>query len=258
MLHYFIRKVCGRSMFKPQVMISVPVGVTSVEGRAVHEAALQAGGKEVYLIPEPLAAAYGAGMPIGTPTGNMVVDIGGGASEAAVISMNEIVVSDSVRIAGIRIDEAIVSYVRKKYNLLIGGPTAEEIKIAIGSALPLDEELSMEVQGRDQIAGLPRTITISSDEVTEAISEPLAAVVNVVRSVLERTPPELSSDIIDRGIAILGGGALLRNIDRMLTQETGVPCYVAEDPISRVAVGAGMALNNIHILRQSLPSAWAT
>jgi len=258
MLHYFIRKVCGRSMFKPQVMISVPVGVTSVEGRAVHEAALQAGGKEVYLIPEPLAAAYGAGMPIGTPTGNMVIDIGGGASEAAVISMNEIVVSDSVRIAGIRIDEAIVSYIRKKYNLLIGGPTAEEIKIAIGSALPLDEELSMEVQGRDQIAGLPRTITITSGEVTEAISEPLAAVVNVVRSVLERTPPELSSDIIDRGIAVLGGGALLRNIDRMLTQETGVPCYVAEDPISRVAVGAGMALNNIHILRQSLPAAWAT
>jgi rod shape-determining protein MreB len=258
MLHYFIRKVCGRSMFKPQVMISVPVGVTSVEGRAVHEAALQAGGREVFLIPEPLAAAYGAGMPIGTPTGNMVIDIGGGASEAAVISMNEIVVSDSVRIGGIRIDEAIVSYIRKKYNLLIGAPTAEEIKIAIGSALPLDEELSIEVQGRDQIAGLPRTITITSGEVTEAISEPLAAVVNVVRSVLERTPPELSSDIIDRGIAILGGGALLRNVDRMLTQETGVPCYVAEDPISRVAVGAGMALSNIHILRQSLPSAWAT
>jgi rod shape-determining protein MreB len=255
MLHYFIRKVCGRSMFRPQIMISVPVGVTSVESRAVHEAALQAGGKEVYLIPEPLAAAYGAGMPIGTPTGNMVVDIGGGASEAAVISMNEIVVSDSVRIAGVRIDEAIMSYIRKKYNLLIGAPTAEEIKIAIGSALPLDEELSKEVQGRDQIAGLPRTITVTSGEVTEAISEPLAAIVNVVRSVLERTPPELSSDIIDRGIAVLGGGALLRNVDRMLTQETGVPCYVAEDPISRVAVGAGMALDNIHILRQSLPAA---
>jgi rod shape-determining protein MreB len=255
MLHYFIRKVCGRSMFKPQIMVSVPVGVTSVESRAVHEAALQAGGKEVYLIPEPLAAAYGAGMPIGTPTGNMVIDIGGGASEAAVISMNEIVVSDSVRIAGVRIDEAIISYVRKKYNLLIGAPTAEEIKIAIGSALPLEEELSKEVQGRDQIAGLPRTITVTSGEVTEAISEPLAAIVNVVRSVLERTPPELSSDIIDRGIAILGGGALLRNVDRLLTQETGVPCYVAEDPISRVAVGAGMALDNIHILRQSLPAA---
>jgi rod shape-determining protein MreB len=184
----------------------------------------------------------------------MVVDIGGGASEAAVISMNEIVVSDSVRIAGVRIDEAIISYIRKKYNLLIGAPTAEDIKITIGSALPLEEELSMEVQGRDQVAGLPKTITITSGEVTEAISEPLAAIVNVVRSVLERTPPELSSDIIDRGIAVLGGGAMLRNIDRILTQETGVPCYVAQDPISRVAVGAGRALDNIHILRQSLPA----
>jgi len=254
MLRYFIRRVSGRTPFKPQIMISVPVGVTSVESRAVHEAAIQAGGREVYLIPEPLAAAYGAGMPIGTPTGNMVVDIGGGASEAAVISMNDIVVSDSVRIGGVRIDEAIMAYIRKKYNLLIGGPTAEEVKISIGSALPLQEELSIEVQGRDQVAGLPKTITITSGEVTEAIAEPLAAIVNVVRSVLEVTPPELSSDIIDRGIAVLGGGALLRNIDRMLTQETGVPCYVAEDPISRVAVGAGRALDNIHILRRSLPT----
>jgi rod shape-determining protein MreB len=193
-------------------------------------------------------------MPIGTPTGNMVVDIGGGASEAAVISMNEIVVADSVRIGGVRIDEAIISYIRKKYNLLIGAPTAEEVKIAIGSALPLDEEMSMEVQGRDQVAGLPKTITITSSEVTEALAEPLAAIVNVVRSVLERTPPELSADIIDRGIAILGGGALLRNVDRMLTRETGVPCYIAQDPISRVAVGAGKALDNIHILRRSLPA----
>ena len=255
MLRYFIRRVSGRTPFKPQIMISVPVGVTSVESRAVHEAAIQAGGKEVYLIPEPLAAAYGAGMPIGTPKGNMVLDIGGGASEAAVISMNDIVVSDSVRIGGVRTDEAIAAYIRKKYNLLIGAPTAEEVKIAIGSALPLEVELSMEVQGRDQVAGLPKTITISASEVTEAIAEPLAAIVNVVRSVLERTPPELSSDIIDRGIAVLGGGALLRNIDRLLTQETGVPCYVAQDPISRVAVGAGKALDNIHILRRSLPGA---
>jgi rod shape-determining protein MreB and related proteins len=254
MLRYFIRRVSGRTPIKPQIMISVPVGVTSVESRAVHEAAIQAGGREVYLIPEPLAAAYGAGMPIGTPTGNMVVDVGGGASEAAVISMNDIVVSNSVRIGGVRIDEAIMAYIRKKYNLLIGAPTAEEVKISIGSALPLQEELSIEVQGRDQVAGLPKTITITSGEVTEAIAEPLAAIVNVVRSVLEVTPPELSSDIIDRGIAVLGGGALLRNIDRMLTQETGVPCYVAEDPISRVAVGAGRALDNIHILRRSLPS----
>jgi rod shape-determining protein MreB len=254
MLRYFVRRVSGRSLFKPQIMISVPVGVTSVESRAVHEAAMQAGGREVYLIPEPLAAAYGAGMPIGTPTGNMVIDIGGGASEAAVISMNEIVVSDSVRIGGVRIDEAIIGYIRRKYNLLIGSPTAEEIKIKIGSALSLQEELSMEVQGRDQVAGLPKTITITSGEVTEAIAEPMAAIVNVVRAVLERTPPELASDIIDRGIAVLGGGAMLRNIDRMLTQETGVPCYVTEDPISRVAVGAGRALDNIHILRRTLPA----
>jgi len=254
MLRYFIRRVSGRTLVKPQIMISVPVGVTSVESRAVHEAAMQAGGREVYLIPEPLAAAYGAGMPIGTPTGNMVIDIGGGASEAAVISMNEIVVSDSVRMGGVRIDEAIISYIRRKYNLLIGNPTAEEIKIRIGSALPLNEELSMEVQGRDQVAGLPKTITITSSEVTEAIAEPLAAIMNVVRAVLERTPPELSSDIIDRGIAVLGGGAMLRNVDRMLTQETGVPCYVTEDPISRVAVGAGRALDNIHILRRTLPA----
>jgi len=254
MLRYFIGRVSGRTPFKPQIMISVPVGVTSVESRAVHEAAIQAGGREVYLIPEPLAAAYGAGMPIGTPSGNMVVDLGGGASEAAVISMNDIVVSNSVRVGGVRIDEAIMAYIRKKYNLLIGAPTAEEVKIRIGSALALQEELSIEVQGRDQVAGLPKTITITSGEVTEAIAEPLAAIVNVVRSVLEVTPPELSSDIIDRGIAVLGGGALLRNIDRMLTQETGVPCYVVEDPMSRVAVGAGRALDNIHILRRSLPT----
>jgi rod shape-determining protein MreB len=254
MLRYFIRKVCGRTPFKPQLMISVPVGVTSVESRAVREAAIQAGGKEAYLIPEPLAAAYGAGMPIGTPTGNMVIDIGGGASEAAVISMNDIVVGDSVRIGGVRIDEAIMAYIRRKYNLLIGAPTAEEIKIRIGSALPLEEELSMEVQGRDQVAGLPKTITVTSEEITEAIAEPLAAIVNVVRSVLEVTPPELSSDIIDRGMAVLGGGALLRHIDRLMTQETGVPCYVAQDPISCVAVGAGRALENINILRRTLPS----
>lgn len=252
MLEYFIQKVCGR-LFKPTVMVSVPVGVTSVERRAVYEAAIQAGAKEAYLIPEPLAAAYGAGMPIGTPTGNMIVDIGGGASEAAVISMNEIVVGDSVRVAGVRIDESIANYIRKKYNLLIGAPTAEEIKIKIGSALPLEEDLSMEVQGRDQVAGLPKTITITSGEVTEAMAECLAAIVNVVRSVLEQTPPELSADIIDRGMAVVGGGALLRNIDRLLTRETGVPCYVAQDPMSCVATGAGRALDNINILRHSLP-----
>ena len=255
MLRYFITKVCGRfRLFRPVVMVTVPVGVTSVESRAVHEAAVQAGGREAYLIPEPLAAAIGAGLPIGTPTGNMVVNIGGGTSESAVISMNGIVVSSSVRVGGNEMDEAIVAYIRKKYNLLIGEPTAEEVKFEIGSAMPLDEELTMEVQGRDQVAGLPKTIQISSGEVTEAIAEALAAIVGVVRAVLEKTPPELASDIIDRGMVLVGGGGLLRNMDRLLTKETGVPCYVAEDAMACVATGAGRALENYHILKRSLPS----
>jgi len=255
MLRYFITKVCGRfRLFRPVVMVTVPVGVTSVESRAVHEAAIQAGGKEAHLIPEPLAAAIGAGLPIGTPTGNMVVNIGGGTTESAVISMNGIVVSSSVRIGGNEMDEAIVAYVRKKYNLIIGEPTSEEIKFQIGSAMPLDEELTMEVQGRDQVSGLPKTIPINSGEVTEAIAEALAAIVGVVRAVLEKTPPELASDIIDRGMVLVGGGALLRNIDRLLTKQTGVPCYVAEDAMACVATGAGRALENYHILKRSLPS----
>ncbi|HDH10051.1 MAG TPA: rod shape-determining protein, partial [Chloroflexi bacterium] len=254
MLRYFIAKVCGRfRLFKPQVMISVPVGVTSVESRAVREAALQAGGKEAYLIPEPLAAAIGVGLPIGTPTGNMVVDIGGGTTESAVISMNGIVASSSVRVGGTEMDEAIVSYIRKKYNLMIGEPTAEEVKFRIGSALPLEEEMTMEVQGRDHVTGLPRTVEIKSGEVTEAIAEPLAAIVGVVKGVLEKTPPELASDIIDRGMVLVGGGALLRNVDRLLTQETGVPCYVADNPMSCVAIGAGKALENYHVLKRTLP-----
>ncbi len=254
MLRYFIAKVCGRfRLFKPQVMISVPVGVTSVESRAVREAALQAGGKEAYLIPEPLAAAIGVGLPIGTPTGNMVVDIGGGTTESAVISMNGIVASSSVRVGGTEMDEAIVSYIRKKYNLMIGEPTAEEVKFRIGSALPLEEEMTMEVQGRDHVTGLPKTVEIKSGEVTEAIAEPLAAIVGVVKGVLEKTPPELASDIIDRGMVLVGGGALLRNVDRLLTQETGVPCYVADNPMSCVAIGAGKALENYHILKRTLP-----
>jgi rod shape-determining protein MreB len=255
MLRYFITKVCGRfRLFRPVVMVTVPVGVTSVERRAVHEAAIQAGGKEAHLIPEPLAAAIGAGLPIGTPTGNMVVDIGGGTSESAVISMNGIVVSSSVRVGGDEMNEAIMTYIRKKYNLVIGEPTAEEIKFQIGSAMPLDEELTMDVQGRDQVAGLPKTIQISSGEVTEAIAEALAAIVGVVRAVLEKTPPELASDIIDRGMVLVGGGALLRNMDRLLTKETGVPCSVAEDAVACVAKGAGRALENYHVLKRSLSS----
>jgi rod shape-determining protein MreB and related proteins len=254
MLHYFIRKVCGRVHVKPMVMISVPVGVTSVESRAVHDAAIQAGSRDAFLIPEPLAAALGAGMPVETPTGNMVVDIGGGTCEAAVLSMNGIVGSGSVRMGGNKLDDAIAAHVRRKYNLLIGDQTAEEVKIAIGSALPLEEELSMEVRGRDQVAGLPRTVQIPSSEVTEAIAEPLAAIVNTVRSVLEKTPPELASDIIDRGMVMTGGGALLRNVDRFLTKHTGVPCQVAENPVACVALGAGKGIEIVEVLRRTLPT----
>ena len=255
MLRYFIRKVVGRNpLLKPRVMISVPRGVTSVESRAVHDAAMQAGAKEAYLIPEPLAAAYGAGLPIGTPTGNLVVDVGGGTTEAAVISMNDIVVWSSVRVGGIRTDEAIISYVRKKYNLIIGEQTAEEIKIQIGSALPQAEELTLEVRGRDQVAGLPKTITLTSGEITEAIAEPMASIISVVKQTLEKTPPELAADIIDRGMVLSGGGGLLRNLDKLLTKETNVPCFVAEHPMACVAIGAGRALENFHIMRRSLPT----
>jgi rod shape-determining protein MreB len=256
MLRYFIRKVIGRSqLMKPRVMISIPKGVTSVESRAVHDAAVQAGAKEAYLIPEPLAAAIGAGLPIGTPTGNMTVDLGGGTTEAAVVSMNDIVVWSSVRVGGIRTDESIMAYVRKKYNLIIGEQTAEEIKLTIGSALPLAEELSMEVRGRDQVAGLPKTITLTSSEITEAMAEPLAAMTGVVRQTLEKTPPELAADIIDRGMVLSGGGSLLRNIDRLMTKETGVPAFVAEQPMACVALGAVKALENYAVMRRSLPIA---
>ena len=254
MLEYFIGRVAGRLRIrKPIVMVTVPYGVTSVERRAVREAALAAGAREVHLIPEPLAAAIGAGLPIGTPTGNMVVDLGGGSTEAAVVAMNGIVSAESVRVGGVHLDEAIISYIRKKYNLVIGEPTAEAIKIKIGSASELDEPMSMQVQGRDQVAGLPKTITVNSSEVVEAISEPLAAIVNVVRAVLAKTPPELSSDIIDRGMALAGGGALLREIDTLLTKETGVPAYVADNPIACTALGAGRALAELPILQRSIP-----
>jgi rod shape-determining protein MreB len=259
MLRYLIQTVAAnpsplfRPLFRPKVMISTPRGVTSVEERAVHDAAMQAGAGAAYLIPEPLAAAYGAGLPIGTPTGNMVVDMGGGTTEAAVASMYDIVVWSSVRIGGNRFDEAIINYVRKKYNLLIGEQTAEEIKIAIGSALPMEDERHMEVRGRDQVTGLPKIIQVSSSEVTEALQEPLQAVVSTVRATLEKTPPELAADIIDRGMVLTGGSSQLRNIAQLLTQETGVPAYVAENPIACVALGAGRALENYEIMRRSLP-----
>ena len=255
MLSYFMNKVRGRASFrKPDVMISVPAGVTSVEKRAVRDAALKAGAKEAYLIEEPLAAAIGANVPISGPSGNMVIDIGGGTSEIAVIALGGIVVSTSLRVGGNKFDEHIATYIRKKYNLMIGERTAEEVKIQIGTALPLERELQMEVRGRDLIAGLPRTIPITSSEVMEAIEAPLQQLVAAVRTVLEQTPPELSSDIIDKGMVMSGGGSLLRNIDKLLTQVTGVPCHVAENSLNCVAIGTGLALEHFDFFKKSLVS----
>ncbi len=251
MLRYFIKKA-GRSFTRPDVMISVPSGVTSVEKRAVRDAALKAGAREAYLIEEPLAAAIGANVPISGPSGNLIIDIGGGTSEIAVIALGGIVVSRSLRVGGNRFDEAIASYIRKKYNLMVGERTAEEVKIKIGTALPLERELHMEVRGRDLIAGLPRTIPLTSSEVMEALEQPLQQVVGSVRAVLEETPPELSSDIIDKGMVMWGGGSLLRNIDKLLTQVTGVPCHVAENSLDCVALGTGLALEHFDFFKKSL------
>jgi len=251
MLSYFFGKIAGRlRLVRPTVMVSVPWGVTSVERRAVHEAALAAGAREVFLIPEPLAAAIGAGLPVSTPAGDMVVNIGGGITEAAVLTMNNIIRAESGRVGGIRLDEGIINYVRRKYNLSIGQPTAEAVKIQVGAAVNQPEEMTMEVQGRDNVSGLPRTITISTGEVVEAISEPLSIIANVVKGVLSNTPPELSSDIIDRGIVLTGGGALLRGIDRYLTNQTGVPVYRSDNPLIACATGAGLALNDPTVLRR--------
>ncbi|MBM2843329.1 MAG: rod shape-determining protein, partial [Anaerolineales bacterium] len=243
MLGYFIEKVCGPArLFKPRVMITVPEGATSVERRAVHEAALQAGSRQVYLIQEPLAAAIGIGLPIATPSGNMVVGLGGGSTQAAVLAMSGIVTANTVRSGGTRLDEAIATYVRKKYGLVIGARTAEETKIRIGAATPQDDGRTMEIQGQDQVTGLPRPITLTTDEVVEAIQETLQLQLAATRSVLERTPPELASDIIDRGMVVAGGGSLLRGIDKWLTRETGVPAYLAEEPVACIAKGAARAL----------------
>ncbi|HEX2173070.1 MAG TPA: rod shape-determining protein, partial [Dehalococcoidia bacterium] len=255
MLRYFIRKVRGLFEFgKPQVMICIPAGVTSVEQRAVRDAGEQAGARRpAYLIPEPLAAAIGAGIPIASPAGHLVVDVGGGTTEAAVISMYGMVVSRSVRVAGNRLDDAIAAYVKRKHNLLIGERTAEHIKIEIGSALPLEDDLRLEIRGRDQVTGLPKTIEIRSSEVTQAVAEPLGLITAAVRGVLEQTPPELASDVIDRGMILTGGGALLRNLDHLLTQETGVPCHVAESPLDSVAIGAGLAHDHLEHIWRNLP-----
>jgi rod shape-determining protein MreB and related proteins len=254
MLRYVINKVARVRFFRPDVMISVPSGVTSVEKRAVRDAALKAGARDAFLIEEPLAAAIGANVPISGPAGNMIIDIGGGTTEIAVIALGGIVVSESVRVGGTRFDEAIASYIRRKYNLMIGERTAEEVKIRIGAALPLDEPLQMEVKGRDLIAGLPRTIPLSSGEVTEAIEQPLQQIISAIRGVLEQTPPELASDIIDKGMVMSGGGSLLRGLDTLLTQVTGIPCHVAENALNSVAVGTGRALEQFGTYRKSLVS----
>lgn len=251
MLEYFMGRVAGRiRLFRPTVMISVPYGVTSVEKRAVHEAALAAGAREVFLVWEPLAAAIGAGLPVATPAGDMVVNMGGGITEAAVITMNNIIRAESGRVGGMRLDEAIASYVRRKYNLGIGQSTAEAVKIQIGAAVNQIEELSMDVQGRDNVSGLPRTVTLTTGEVVEALADPLSQIATVVKNVLGITPPELASDIIDRGIVLTGGGALLRGIDEYLTKQTGVPVYRADNPLITVATGAGRALDDPALLRR--------
>jgi len=253
MLRYFIQKVCGKfRIFRPEVMVCIPAGVTNVESRAVQDATIQAGAKVAHLIAEPLAAAIGAGIPIGGPSGNMVVDIGGGTCEAAVISLNDIVVSSSIRVAGNKIDDMIASFIKKRYNLLIGDRTSEEVKIRIGSALQLKEPMEIEVRGRDQVVGLPKTIAITSDEITEAITDALHAIVLNVRTVLEQTPPELASDVIDKGMVLTGGGAQLRHLDKLLSRETGVPTHVVDNPMSCVAIGAGKALEHYHVFKRSL------
>ena len=256
MLRYFIKKgTAGKISFgRPDVLVSVPAGSTSVEKRYVLDAARQAGAGKAYLIEEPMAAAIGAQLPISGPSGNMIVNIGGGTAEIAVISMSDIVVAKSHRVGGNRFDEAIALYIRRKYNLMIGDRTAEQVKLEIGSALPLEEELTMSVKGRDMIAGLPREVMITSTETTEAMEVPLRNLTDAIRGVLEQTPPELSADIIDKGIVLSGGGALLRNIDRLITNVTGVAAHVAPDPLSCVAKGTGIALEHFDVFAKSLTS----
>ncbi len=252
MLRYFIKKVYSgsRKLVRPRIVISVPSGITEVEKRAVCESAMLAGAREVYLIQEPMAAAIGAGLPVTEPSGNMIIDIGGGTTEVAVISLSGIVYATSVRVGGDKLDEAIINYIKRKYNLLIGERTAELIKIEIGTAYPLDEMLSMEVKGRDLVAGIPKTLELKSEEVREALAEPINAIVDSVKIALERTPPELSADIVDKGIVLVGGGSLLRNLDILLREETGLPIIRAEDPLTAVVMGAGSCLDELELLRE--------
>jgi rod shape-determining protein MreB len=252
MLAYLFSKVVGKKrLFKPRVLVCVPSQVTSVERRAVLQAALEAGAGEAYTIEEPMAAAIGAGLPISMPGGNMVVDIGGGTTDIAVISLDGIVNSESLRVAGNRMDEVIIRHVKAAYSLMIGDRSAEEVKVKVGSAYPLEQELVMPVRGRDLVAGLPKTVEVTSIEIREALADPVMAIVEKVKRVLEQTPPELAADIIERGIVLTGGGALLRGFDKLLSAATSIPVYVAEDPLSCVAIGTGRALEELPAIRES-------
>jgi len=251
MLRYFIARVHDRKrLVRPRIVIAVPSGITQVEKRAVKESAMLAGAREVYLIEEPMAASIGAGLPITEPSGNMIVDIGGGTTEVAVISLSGVVYSNSTRVGGDKMDEAIINFVKRKYNLLIGERTAEQIKIQIGTAYPMDEIRSMEVKGRDLVQGVPKTLEIKSEEIREALAEPINAIVESVKMALERTPPELSADIVDKGIVLVGGGSLLANLDVLLREVTGLPVMLAEDPLTAVVMGTGRCLDDLSLLKE--------
>ncbi len=258
MLRYFIRKAHNhRVLVRPRMVIAIPSGITEVEKRAVRDSALHAGAREVHLVPEPVAAAIGVGLPIHEPAGNMIVDIGGGTTEMAVISLSDVVFSKSIRVGGDEMDDAIIQHMKKTYNLMIGERTAEEIKVKIGSAYPMDQEVNQEVRGRDLVAGLPKTATVSSEEIREALAEPIAQIVEAVRMTLEHTPPELSADLIERGVVLAGGGSLLRGTDRLLSDETGLPFHLADDPITAVALGTGRYLSDLATLRKVTENRYA-
>lgn len=255
MLNYFINKAGGRvRLFRPEVMVSVPAGITSTEKRAVIEATVRAGAKAAYVVKEPVLAAIGADIPINEPSGNMIIDVGGGTSEVAIISLGGVVAWDSVRVGGDKLDKAISDYIKKKYNLAIGERTAEEIKIKIGNALPQKERETVEIRGRDLINGLPKTITIDNNEITEAIADRLQEIIRAIKNVLQKTPPELAADVMNKGMVLSGGGALLKNFDELITQATGVPCYVANEPLFCVAKGTGLALENLEVYKRSIMS----
>jgi rod shape-determining protein MreB len=254
LLRELVRRVTGRMLlFRPNLMISIPYGVTSVERRAVYEAGLGAGSRDVTLIQQPLAAAIGIDLPISTPTGNMIVSLGGGTSQAAVLAMNGIVSAETTQIAGQKMDDAIVDYIRHKYGLIVGQPTAEQLKIKIGAAIPQDEQQSMEIQGQDQVSGLPKPVILTTDEIVEALQKPLEEIVSMIRHVLEKTPPELISDIIDRGVALCGGTALMRGIDKYLTKSLGIPAYLVDNPTTCVVEGTAKAFTMMDELSRNLP-----